>query len=197
VSNADAGPNPKMAAQIVVMLAARSEWLAARINAALINKAVNCARSRPQPWSTVHDYVSWTSLTDQRWSARHLPAVHVSDLPALKALKDIFARPGGEQQYCEKSTCLFPAFAQYLTDGFIRTRMPNESAGESKDLRRQNTSNHPIDLCPLYGLRPAQTEALRKKSERSGERGLLKSQLINDEEYAPFLFLGLLTTSSA
>lgn len=37
----------------------------------------------------------------------------------------------------DTSTVLFPAFAQYLTDGFLR--MPKE--GESEDVRLQNTSN--------------------------------------------------------
>ena len=88
------------------------------------------------------DYVSWTSLTDQKWSARHLPATRIPDLPAIDRVLEMFRQPGGRQRLSRKSTCLFPAFAQYLTDGFIRTRMPNISLGETDDLRRQNTSNH-------------------------------------------------------
>lgn len=169
------------------------DWLYGKINAALINIAVNKSRHRPHPWSTVHKYVSWTSLTDQRYSARHLPEpeVYLSDLPDHRKVTELFKRRSGKQRYCEKSTCLFPAFAQYLTDSFIRTKMPNTSKGEKDDVRRQNTSNHQIDLCPLYGRLPRQTHALRLNCEKSGKRGRLKSHFNeNDEEYAPFLFQG-------
>ena len=56
-------------------LANRWPWLAGKLNPIVINRLVNKCRTRPHPWSTAHDYVSWTSLTDQSWSARHLPAV--------------------------------------------------------------------------------------------------------------------------
>lgn len=173
----------------IASLANNWPWLGGKINAIAINSTVNVCRHRPHPWSTVHDYVSWTSLTDQRWSARHLPATNRHGLPAPEALKDLFVRKEGSQEFCKKSTCLFPAFAQYLTDGFIRTRMPNSSAGEKDDpLRKQNTSNHQIDLCTLYGRTPEQTNQLRLKSEDAGFRGQLKSQKISGEEYSPFLF---------
>jgi prostaglandin-endoperoxide synthase 2 len=170
----------------VIALADQWPWLAAKINAMGINGTVNVCRHRPHPWSTVHEYVSWTSLTDQRWSARHLPAKDLPNLPPPEELIGLFRRPTGEQRFCSKSTCLFPAFAQYLTDGFIRTRMP--TGDEPESVRRENTSNHQIDLCPLYGRTPEQTHALRLKSEAAGRRGRLKSQIVDGEEYAPFLF---------
>ncbi|NOS75511.1 MAG: heme peroxidase [Methyloglobulus sp.] len=173
----------------IASLANSWPWLGGKINTIAINSSVNVCRHRPHPWSTVHDYVSWTSLTDQRWSARHLPAKNKHGLPSPEVLKNLFIRKQGGQEFCKKSTCLFPAFAQYLTDGFIRTRMPNTSAGEKDDpLRKQNTSNHQIDLCTLYGRTPEQTSQLRINSEDSGLKGQLKSQTISNEEYSPFLF---------
>ncbi len=173
----------------IVSLVNNWPWLGKKVNAIAINSTVNVCRHRPHPWSTVHDYVSWTSLTDQHWSARHLPAANRHGLPTPEALKDLFVRKEGSQEFCKKSTCLFPAFAQYLTDGFIRTRMPNSSAGEKDDpLRKQNTSNHQIDLCTLYGRTPEQTSQLRLNSEDDGFKGQLKSQNISGEEYSPFLF---------
>ena len=165
-------------------------WLSKKINAIAINSTVNVCRHRPHPWSTVHDYVSWVSLTDQHWSARHLPAAYRLGLQDPEALKELFRREEGNQKLSTKSTCLFPAFAQYLTDGFIRTRMPNTSAGETDDpLRKQNTSNHQIDLCTLYGRTLEQNNQLRAKSEISGMKGRLKSQtIISGEEYSPFLY---------
>lgn len=160
-------------------------WLASRLNAFAINRAVNACRHRPHPWSTVHDYVSWPSLTDLTFSARHLPAVDITDLPAPERLIALFQRPTGSQRLCEKSTSLFPTFAQYLTDGFIRTRMPR--GDETDDVRRRNTSNHQIDLCPLYGRLPAQTDCLRLRSPERGRRGRLKSVMREDGEYAPAL----------
>lgn len=179
---------PGLLLKPIASLANNWPWLNKKINAIAINSTVNVCRHRPHPWSTVHDYVSWTSLTDQRWSARHLPATNKQGLPAPEALRDLFIRKQGAQELCKKSTCLFPAFAQYLTDGFLRTRMPNSSAGEQDDLRKQNTSNHQIDLCTLYGRTPEQTSQLRVKSENVGIKGKLKSQTISGEEYSPFLY---------
>jgi prostaglandin-endoperoxide synthase 2 len=180
--------------QLFINLTNEWDWLGGVVNAAAINGTVNVCRPRPHPWSTAHDYISWTSLSDRRWSARHLPASYLTDLPPADKLIGLFQRPDGEQRFCPKSTCLFPAFAQYLTDGFIRTRMP--VGNETDDVRRQNTSNHQIDLCPLYGRTPEQTDVLRLKNEERGHRGRLKTQIIDGEEYAPFLFQDDGTTKS-
>ena len=82
---------------------------------------------------------------------------------------------------------LFPAFAQYLADGLVRTRMPEH--GEGGAVRWRNDSNE-IDLCRLCGLTTAHTAALRLGSEKPGRRGRLKSQVIGDEENVPYLFDG-------
>ena len=52
-------------------------------NAFLINRVVNSTRSRPHPWSTRHDYISWSGLTDRSFNARLLPA---KLYPAAEAL---------------------------------------------------------------------------------------------------------------
>ncbi|MEM1287468.1 MAG: peroxidase family protein [Pseudomonadota bacterium] len=160
------------------------------VNRWAINRTVNRARARPHPMSTVHDYVSWTGLTDRRGSGRHLPPVKRNDLPPEAELVDLFKRRNDEQRMCPKSTCLFPAFAQYLTDGFLRTET-EELTPDGKKIEnrlRRNTSNHEIDLCTLYGRTPEQTQALRLKSETPGERGRLIFQTIDGEDYAPFLY---------
>jgi len=159
-------------------------WFAKKINKLAINKIVDFCRHRPHPWSMVHDYVSWESLTEKQWSARHLPA-KILDMPKNDVAKELFRRK--EIKYCPKSTCLFPAFAQYLTDGFIRTVMPQKDEPDDP-ARKQNTSNHEIDLSPLYGRTVQQTRSLRLLSSDKGRKGRLKSQLIDDEEFAPFLY---------
>ena len=169
----------------VLALISRWPWLNQKINAFAINAAVNVARSRPHPLTTAHDYVSWVTLTDKRWSGRHLPPTDKPNVPSIEEVVKLFIRPEGGQKLSNRSSCLFPAFAQYLTDGFIRTRMPGDK--EPQSVRLQNTSNHDIDMCPLYGRTAEQTNALRRKSQIKGERGRLKSQWIKGEEYAPFL----------
>lgn len=158
------------------------------VNRFVIDRAVNVCRNRPHPWSTKHDYISWSGLTDRTYNARLLPAkaapateARGTSRPPLAEVTALFQRrPGTNQRLCPKSTALFPAFAQYLTDGFIRTMLSNDDALED---RRRTTSNHEIDLSPLYGRTEAQTRALR-----SGQGGRLKSQIIGEEEYSPFLF---------
>ncbi|WP_026090685.1 peroxidase family protein [Sandarakinorhabdus sp. AAP62] len=157
------------------------------VNRFVIDRTVNVTRNRPHPWSTRHDYISWSGLTDRTYNARLLPAKpptgegRGTSRPPIDQVTALFARlPGTNQRLCPKSTGLFPAFAQYLTDGFIRTMLHNDDARED---RRRTTSNHEIDLSPLYGRTEVQTRALR-----SGQGGRLKSQMLNGEEFSPFLY---------
>ncbi len=167
----------------------KQPWLHGIVNRFLIDRVVRMARSRPHPYSTVHNYVSWTSLTDRSYSARHLPPTYRAGLPEPETVVGLFRRDqDAPQRMCPKSTCLFPTFAQYLTDGFIRTRMSNDPL--PADAVRQNTSNHEIDLCTLYGRTHDQTLALRLCSEAKGHKGRLKSQMIGGGEYSPYLFDG-------
>jgi hypothetical protein len=155
-------------------------WLSGEASAKVIDEAVTTTRNRPHPWSTFSDYTSWQSLTDRTYLARHLPPASVPVQPPATEVQKLFQRPAGAApRLSKKSTCLFPAFAQYLTDGFIRT-VPTDP--------RRTTTNHEIDLCPLYGRTPAQTDALRLKDTTQGRRGRLKSQMIGAEEFPPFLY---------
>lgn len=162
-------------------------WLGGKLNALAINGIVGRTRNRPHPWSTFSPYISWQGLTDKTYQGRHLPATPPTiELPDWTAVAKLFARPAGAQLLSAKSTCLFPAFAQYLTDGFIRTDVHLDDDPVLK--RRKTTTNHEIDLCPLYGRTPGQARVLRRLSEVSGQRGQLKSQILNGEEYAPYLY---------
>ena len=154
-------------------------WLSGEASAKVIDQAVDTTRTRPHPWSTFSDYTSWQGLTDRTYLARHLPPVDAPVQPQADQIKALFQRPTGQQRLSTKSTCLFPAFAQYLTDGFIRTDPTNP---------RMTTSNHEIDLCPLYGRTPKQTSALRLNDDTGGRRGRLRSQMIGKEEYPQFLY---------
>lgn len=178
------GSLPPFVARAAIGLAEVWPGFGLFLNRLVINSSARAARNRPHPWSTVHPYVSWRSLTEMNWSARHLPPVPQTGLPDETRVQDLF-RIKDKQRLSTKSTCLFPAFAQYLTDGFIRTRMPHSH--EPPSLRRQNTSNHQIDLSPLYGRTHEQTLALRLLSNDPGSRGRLKSQRISGEEFPPFL----------
>lgn len=172
---------------LLAALAGSKGWLNEKLNALLINKLATQGRTRPHPWSTRDDYISWSGLTDRHFNARLLPADHAftGGLPAASVVAALFNAPVSGQRPSTKSTCLFPAFAQYLTDGFIRTQLNNVDALED---RRRTTSNHEIDQSPLYGRTEAQTNVLRRRSDVMGERGRLESQMIQGEEFSPFLY---------
>ena len=163
------------------------------VNKIVINSAIYKMPTRPYPYSLMNldplvpgtqrpkstdTYTSWESLIDRTYTGRHLPpdATFNAKVPNAADVAELFRKRNGVTMYSEKSTLLFPYFVQWFTDGFLRTATPN---------RLMNTSNHHIDLCPVYGLNPRSTDMLR-----SLEGGRLKSQIINGEEYPPYFYDG-------
>lgn len=149
------------------------------INAFVIDKLASSTAPRPHAFSLASDYTSWKSLTDRSFTGRHLPIADQAYMDFLKTvdagqLSGLFQRPKGNMVPCSHSSAMFPAFAQWFTDGFLRTDLQDP---------RKNTSNHEIDLCQIYGLNAAVTDQLRLK-----KGGRLKSQVINGEEFPPYAF---------
>ncbi|MBE9076042.1 heme peroxidase [Romeria aff. gracilis LEGE 07310] len=171
----------------------RTDALESSVNKFLINNAIYKIPTRPFPYSMMtleehipdtdipkktDTYTSWDSLTDRTYTGRHLPpapAFNRSEaLPEPEALAVLFRKKGGETRFSEKSTLLFPYWVQWFTDGFLRTERNN---------RLKNTSNHQIDLSPVYGLTRKASHLLR-----TFQGGKLKSQIINGEEYPQFYY---------
>ncbi|MDF5717075.1 MAG: peroxidase family protein [Rhizonema sp. NSF051] len=163
------------------------------VNKTIINNAVLKVPTRPYPFSTKSPYTSWESLTERNYSGLHLPPLDwkpltnknylgfnlaptekfEKNLPPVEDLAVLYKKTG-ETQYSPKSTLMFPYFVQWFTDSFLRTDRQNHL---------QNSSNHQIDLCNVYGLNPTITNLLR-----AHQGGKLKSQILNGEEYPPFYY---------
>ena len=157
----------------------RRPALARLCNRVIVNNAVLKVPHRPLALSTAASYTSWSSLTDRSFFGRYLPPHAGADLPPLDEVSALF-RPGADgPRVSQRSTLLFPCFAQWFTDGFMMT--------DDAD-RRRTTTNHQIDLGQVYGLRPEVTETLRRRSERPGQKGRLQSVMIGGEEWAPRLY---------
>jgi prostaglandin-endoperoxide synthase 2 len=155
------------------LVGARWSPLRSPANRMIINRFAYRMRPRPDPLSTLTSYTSWTSLTDRRYSARHLPPAAARTEPSVEAATELFALDGGQQRMSPRSTLLFPHFAQWFTDGFLHT--------DPEDARR-NTSTHDIDLSQLYGQTTEVTEMLR------GADGRLESERIGGREFPPRYF---------
>jgi prostaglandin-endoperoxide synthase 2 len=117
-------------------------------------------------------YVSWTGLVNRRYTGRHLPPADPAYVARLNehSTKEVFEallkRPAGQFTPSDNTSTLFCFFAQWFTDSFLRTNPLD---------RRQNTSNHEIDYCQIYGLDGWTSNALR---ERTGGRMLLENNLL-------------------
>ncbi len=160
----------------------RRPALARLCNRVIVNRSVLKVPTRPLALSTEAPYTSWPSLTDRTWFGRYLPPRPAADLPPLDEVTALF-RPGPHgptgPRVSQRSTLLFPCFAQWFTDGFMMTNDAD---------RRRTTTNHQIDLSQLYGLHPEMTQALRRRSEQPGQKGRLKSEMAGGEEWAPRLY---------
>ncbi len=146
------------------------------INRLIINQMVYTMKTRPETLSTMSPYTSWDSLKDRTYSERHLPPDPELErrLPPVDGIVELFRRGPAGATISKKSTLLFPHFAQWFTDGFLRTDPTNPL---------KNTSTHDIDLSQLYGQTREITMMLR-----SGTGGRLKSQIIDGAEYPPYYF---------
>jgi prostaglandin-endoperoxide synthase 2 len=141
----------------------------------LINQFGYATTLRPRALSLASDYTSWLSLTDRTFSGRHLPPSTPEAQAALPAEADVVALYRRERLVRSSDTSvMFMFFAQWFTDSFLRTSLTDF---------RKNQSNHELDMCQIYGRTIDQTNLLR-----SQDGGRLKSQLIEGEEYPPFLF---------
>jgi prostaglandin-endoperoxide synthase 2 len=157
----------------------KTPWLARIANRLIVNNAVLKAPCRPLALSTQASYTSWATLTDRTWFSRYLPAAPQDPLPPVEEVASMFKlRPDRPPVLSDRSTLLFPSFAQWFTDGFLMT----------DDDRRRTRTNHQIDLSQLYGLDPTVTAVLRRRSELPGEKGKLKSVTSGKGEWAPPLY---------
>ncbi len=151
-------------------------WLHRVLNKIVVDRAVRKLPSRPLALSTMNDdYTSWPSLNDRTWFSRYLPAQTPTAQPDAT---ELFRPRASGPRLSDRSTLLFPAFAQWFTDGFLMTE-PN---------RRRTRTNHQIDLSQLYGLSEEVTRALRLRSSQAGERGRLSSVVEAGQEWAPPLY---------
>jgi prostaglandin-endoperoxide synthase 2 len=157
----------------------KTPWLARIANRLIVNNAVLKAPCRPLALSTQAPYSTWATLTDRAWFSRYLPPASQDGLPSVADVASLFKlRPDRPPVLSDRSTLLFPSFAQWFTDGFLMTNMD----------RRRTSTNHQIDLSQIYGLKPAVTAVLRRHSEVPGDRGKLKSVISGKGEWAPPLF---------
>jgi prostaglandin-endoperoxide synthase 2 len=151
-------------------------WLHRLLNRLVVDNAARKLPARPLALSTMQDdYTSWPSLNDRTWFSRYVPAAPQNATPDVAELFRV--RPSGPR-LSDRSTFLFPSFAQWFTDGFMMTE-PN---------RRKTRSNHQIDLSQLYGLTEDVTLALRQCSNEAGARGRLRSVTRDGEEWAPPMY---------
>jgi prostaglandin-endoperoxide synthase 2 len=167
-------------------------WLNSFLNRTIIDSLVTKSIGRPLPYSLWTptpvggkgpddppdqpvDYISWPSLVDRRFTARHLPPAdqaYMDRLPALNDVLELYKRTAFTPS--KTTSALLCFFAQWFTDSVLRTNVLD---------RRMNTSNHEIDLCQIYGL-DAETAAILRTHAggtlRTSQNGLYPARMTDD-----------------
>ena len=137
---------------------------------------------RPMSHSMHAEYVTWTGLVERKFSGRHLPPALETRKPTepdLDAIANLFERERFRPAH--DSSLLFPIFAQWFVDGFLRTKWEDPN-GERHF--RENESGQEIDLNQLYGSTEVQTNMLRDL----GQGGRMRSRVVDGEEWPELLF---------
>lgn len=148
-----------------------------------INSYAYATPARPRALSMAADYTTWPGLTDRRYSGRHLMRATGADAPAEPDMEQVVKLFRRERfRPAEDTSLLFPFFAQWFTDSFLRTKWEEKDAQGRRHFR-ENESNHEIDLCSIYGMGEAQARMLR-----AHEGGRLAMQRINGEDWPAPLF---------
>lgn len=165
-------------------LVERSPALRGAVTRGVVNRYAYAARPRPRPCSMAAPYTSWPGLVGRRYSGRHLPAAGdaAPAEPDIDAVAALFERR--EFRPAADTSILFAFFAQWFTDGFLRTKW--EEGPER--FFRENESNHEIDLNQIYGAGEDQARMLRLMSEEPEERGRLRTREIGGETWPAALF---------
>ena len=128
----------------------------------VVQKFARLGDPRPRRYSMAHGYPSWQSLTNRRYTGRHLregPEYPADQSPTVPDLVNLFLRPKDGFVPSRNTSVLFMFFAQWFTDAFLRTDFYDY---------RLNDSNHEVDLCALYGQTEHDTEMLRCRVKRKG-----------------------------
>ena len=169
--------------------------LTERISYFAVMSKTRAAKTRPHAYSlwnrdpnsvnSIHDFVTWPGLVDKNFTVRHLPPTSEGTedtLPVDTAYDsgeehgDVTALFKLDTHLTEesRSSLLFPMFAQWFTDSFLRTDRLD---------RRKTTSSHHVDMCQIYGTSDEVASILREN-----EKGRLKSEIISGKEFPPRLF---------
>ena len=90
-------------------------------NRALINHAILKFPTRPNPLSTMAPYTSWASLTDRTLRRPPPAAGGAGRAAAGRGRSRTCSARRARRVPCAKSTVLFAYFAQWFTDGFLRS----------------------------------------------------------------------------
>ena len=107
-----------------------------RVNGILIDRAILKIPTRPNPLST-HGGVHVLGLAhrpDLRQSAPSAGRGATAEQAGAEAVAGLFNRQG-EMTPCEKSTVLFPYFAEWFVDGFLRSERPHADPDTGEPVR--------------------------------------------------------------
>lgn len=139
----------------------------------VINQVALSTSPRPRALSMLADYTSWKSLTDRSFSGRHLPPVVDTALPTEAEVVALFRRSGG----------MTPSTAPAPCSCSSRSGSPTAFCGPATPTTAR-TPRRRRSTC----ARSTASARIRRACLRADSGGELKSQLINGEEYAEFLF---------
>ena len=139
-----------------------------RVNALLIDRPILKIPVRPNPLSTLAAYTSWASLTDRTLRRPPPPAGRPASRPAAGrgACRGPLHRAGRRHAVPEVDG----AVRRTSRSGSPTASCASRPARAGSAIRAATTSNHEIDLLPLYGVTPGVDRAAARRTRAGGSR---------------------------